>query len=373
MVEPSKGNTLGTLQPKVVSTKRRRIAVLVRQTRYASADQRDRNTLFGRSPERIYRMRSRMREIRTSGSVRGEGGNPLAYSTPKSGQTVARCRSYETKPIPTSLAETGRPNCAKQDAHDKSRRAEFRPAFPGRYRGLAPSKATFVGRVKQSQTWAGWDIWRRAYPGSRLCQTKPIHFAGGEDHRQGQKPLTLPPSGARVQDEASFRPGSKLGGAPGHRSSDQGVLFGTWHVAVWIFGPKNAGGCVPQCRVPGDRQACWRRAGHPVAGGGVPQRGTMRCGPRARSALGVASPSGTTPERPVLNQAQFPPWRRGPAGTTDQSPPLQCPQRRCASRNGWAIIFRPSGLGPRAGLQERSCTHGPAQRNNLVDPRRVCR
>jgi hypothetical protein len=33
------------------------------------------------------------------------------------------------------------------DACDKSRRVEFRPAFPGRYRGLVPSKPTFVRRV----------------------------------------------------------------------------------------------------------------------------------------------------------------------------------------------------------------------------------
>jgi hypothetical protein len=101
MVDPSKGNTPGTLQPESVFTKQRRIAVLVRQTRYASADQRDRNTLFGRSPERIYRMRSRMREIRTSGSVRGEGGNPLAYSTcgARRGQTQPPGQSCETKPM----------------------------------------------------------------------------------------------------------------------------------------------------------------------------------------------------------------------------------------------------------------------------------
>ena len=81
MVEPSKGNTPGTLQPECVSTPRRRIAVLARQLRCDSAGQRGRNTPFGGCPVRIYLMRSRMREIRTSGSVRGEGGNPLAYST----------------------------------------------------------------------------------------------------------------------------------------------------------------------------------------------------------------------------------------------------------------------------------------------------
>ena len=81
MIEPSKGNTRGTLHPPGVCTQQRRIAVRDRPRRSASADPRDRSSLLQRSPARIYLMRSRMREIRTSGSVRGEGGNPLAYST----------------------------------------------------------------------------------------------------------------------------------------------------------------------------------------------------------------------------------------------------------------------------------------------------
>jgi len=80
MVGPSEGNTPGTLQPECVSTQWRRIATLVRQPLCDPADKRGRN-FFGRSPVRICQMRSRMREIRTSGSVRGEGGNLLAYST----------------------------------------------------------------------------------------------------------------------------------------------------------------------------------------------------------------------------------------------------------------------------------------------------
>ena len=81
MIEPSKRNTRGTLHPPGVCTQQRRIAVRDRPRRSASADPRDRSSLLQRSPAQVSLMRSRMREIRTSGSVRGEGGNPLAYST----------------------------------------------------------------------------------------------------------------------------------------------------------------------------------------------------------------------------------------------------------------------------------------------------
>ena len=82
MVEPSTGNTPGTLQPESVSTKLRRIAMRVQQPLRASAAPRVRTAAVGGGiRERICQMKNRMREIRTSGSVRGEGGNPLAYST----------------------------------------------------------------------------------------------------------------------------------------------------------------------------------------------------------------------------------------------------------------------------------------------------
>ena len=82
MVEPSTGNTPGTLQPETVSTKLRRIAMRVQQPLRASAAPRVRTAAVGGGiRERICQMKNRMREIRTSGSVRGEGGNPLAYST----------------------------------------------------------------------------------------------------------------------------------------------------------------------------------------------------------------------------------------------------------------------------------------------------
>ena len=80
MVEPSKGNTPGTQQPEPVSTQQRRIAVLARPP--VRADQRVRTAAgLGDCSERTCHGRNRMREIRTSGSVRGEGGNLLAYST----------------------------------------------------------------------------------------------------------------------------------------------------------------------------------------------------------------------------------------------------------------------------------------------------
>ena len=86
MVEPSTGNTPGTLQPETVSTKLRRIAMRVQQPLRASAAPRVRTAAVGGGiRERICQMKNRMREIRTSGSVRGEGGNPLAYSTRASG------------------------------------------------------------------------------------------------------------------------------------------------------------------------------------------------------------------------------------------------------------------------------------------------
>jgi hypothetical protein len=50
------------------------------------------------------------------------------------------------------LGRGTRGNRAKQDAHDKSRRVGFRPAFPGRYRRSVRLNQTFVGRVKQSQS-----------------------------------------------------------------------------------------------------------------------------------------------------------------------------------------------------------------------------
>jgi hypothetical protein len=93
MVEPSKGNTPGTLHPKGASTPRRRIAMLARRSQSDPAGQRGRPPSSEGWPVRIYLMRSRMRETRTSGSVRGEGGNPLAYSTPGcAGRDEARGR-----------------------------------------------------------------------------------------------------------------------------------------------------------------------------------------------------------------------------------------------------------------------------------------
>jgi hypothetical protein len=55
---------------------------------------------------------------------------------------------------PAAWAYAGR--LYKQDAHDKSRRAGFRPAFPGRYRRSGQLNQTFVGCVKQTQfAWRG--------------------------------------------------------------------------------------------------------------------------------------------------------------------------------------------------------------------------
>jgi hypothetical protein len=48
---------------------------------------------------------------------------------------------------PRSQAPPRLTKLALFDAHDKSRRVESRPAFLGRYRGLVPSKPTFVGRL----------------------------------------------------------------------------------------------------------------------------------------------------------------------------------------------------------------------------------
>ena len=98
MVEPSWGNTPGTLQPECVSTELRRIAMRVRPPLRESAAPRVRTAaVSGGIPERICQMKNRMREIRTSGSVRGEGGNPLAYSTSDGGKRGAKAwrqRSY---------------------------------------------------------------------------------------------------------------------------------------------------------------------------------------------------------------------------------------------------------------------------------------
>jgi hypothetical protein len=53
--------------------------------------------------------------------------------------------------MPSGQTEPFRDRLYKQDAHDKSPRVGFGPAFLGRYRGLVPSILTFVGRVKQTQ------------------------------------------------------------------------------------------------------------------------------------------------------------------------------------------------------------------------------
>jgi hypothetical protein len=47
--------------------------------------------------ERISRVKNRMRESRSSGSVGGEGGNLLAYPAPISD---ANCASQQSKPGP---------------------------------------------------------------------------------------------------------------------------------------------------------------------------------------------------------------------------------------------------------------------------------
>ncbi len=64
---------------------------------------------------------------------------------------------------------------AKQDAHNKSPRVGFRPAFLGRYRGSGRLAATFVGRVKQTQ------FRRERFAGQVLCrQGVAMHQARGE-------------------------------------------------------------------------------------------------------------------------------------------------------------------------------------------------
>ncbi len=114
MVEPSTGNTPGTLQPETVSTKLRRIAMRVQQPLRASAAPRVRTAAVGGGiRERICQMKNRMREIRTSGSVRGEGGNPLAYST-------FRLRTVQNEP---NLARPG------QSRVPTGERCETNPIF----------------------------------------------------------------------------------------------------------------------------------------------------------------------------------------------------------------------------------------------------
>jgi hypothetical protein len=59
-------------------------------------------------------------------------------------------------------------------------------------RGLA-TKAVAGNRAKQSQTWAGWEIWGTAYQGRMLCQTNPIRPGSGR-HR-GRNVSNKPNSG----------------------------------------------------------------------------------------------------------------------------------------------------------------------------------
>ena len=100
MVEPSQGNTPGTQPPDPVSTKQRRIAKLAQPSSCDLALGVVRLARGSGTPpssegvsERICPVKNRMREIRTSGSVRGEGGNLLAYSTSASGRNGRKFRS----------------------------------------------------------------------------------------------------------------------------------------------------------------------------------------------------------------------------------------------------------------------------------------
>jgi len=49
-------------------------------------------------------------------------------------------------------------NLRKSDAHDKSPRIAFRPAFPGRYRGSVRLIQTFVAGVKSAQSAVSLDL-----------------------------------------------------------------------------------------------------------------------------------------------------------------------------------------------------------------------
>jgi hypothetical protein len=55
------------------------------------------------------------------------------------------------------------------------------PATSGRSRAGTPNLRR-ADYAKQSQTWESWGIRERARWGSRVCETKPIHFGGTEDH-----------------------------------------------------------------------------------------------------------------------------------------------------------------------------------------------
>jgi hypothetical protein len=135
LVEPSAGNTPGTQQPESVSTKRRRIATLARSDRFDPAAPRVRKAAVrGRVPERICQVKTRMREIRTSGSVRGGGGNPLAYST-SGGRDAPPFQYSNPMPIVRNKADSRLGRCDESGIRDR-----VASGAPGSVRGffLAP-------------------------------------------------------------------------------------------------------------------------------------------------------------------------------------------------------------------------------------------
>jgi hypothetical protein len=75
-------------------------------------------------------------------------------------------------------------------------------------RGLA-TKAVAGNRAKQSQTWAGWEIWGTAYQGRMLCQTNPIRPGSGRHRGRNVPNKPNPAPGASVVGvkQSQFREG----------------------------------------------------------------------------------------------------------------------------------------------------------------------
>jgi hypothetical protein len=109
----------------------------------------------------------------------------------------------------------------------------------------------------------------------RLCKTSPISTTGARSLQPGSKPPGVPAL-IRVYPGRSGPTGrhgrcgsrcgcARKGGTPDPKSGNQGVLFGTWHVAVWILGPKTrVVACLPRGdgappRQPGNTKAGSRR------------------------------------------------------------------------------------------------------------------
>ena len=161
--------------------------------------------------ERICQMKNRMREIRTSGSVRGEGGNPLAYSTSEevSRKKVSRVKfAFEAggacvepstvirRPVPAAPARGGARYLACRDTADSLQSAVDIAVtrLPGCARSCFWRKERYGKRVQVHTRRCG----PRAGGLPIQCSTRPALPAKGGDARRHELNRLLADCGERT-------------------------------------------------------------------------------------------------------------------------------------------------------------------------------